>query len=828
MPLRLRRGTDQERLNITPAEGEPIYVTDTQKLYIGDGTTVGGNELFGSVDGALELTADLPLNGFNLLGEDSKVIYDSSTDSLTVTSITTDLTGSVFGTDSVKIIDGDTGEIFGQVVISNTIKTDGVAIYDIGSVSDRFGTVYADTIDLGGVSLSFSSDNFTVSSNFNVEGNLSSDTLTQITNTQGPSYTVTGISGEDGESGISYYSSRGTTTAPASLQPGDLINSFISIGHDGTDYVLSSVITQGTDPNGAINDSTNRVPGQIMLLTSLGGDDPDSTNLNGLIVKRNGSVTIGKNIDEDANATLDVNGNVAISGYARADVIGSVFGDDSTTLVDGVDNLIRGNVDTTSVNTVTLELRGLESGISVTTSGTLDNDINVLSIYSIHDTTGFAGATAIRGRGTLDAPAPAQANDIIFGDVKGVFTGGDEGTTVTSLILYSVDGTPSDDAVGGKISVQTSNSSGVLQEALTIDSTQTVTIPGNLIVQGTTTSVNTADTTVSDNIITLNAGESGAGITLGTAGIEIDRGDSSTVSFLYNDSIDKWTLGSEILVTGGLEIAGAFALPTADGTAGQVLTTDGLGNTSWTTVSGSGSATSLDGDVSGSVFGDDSTLLVDGVRNLIVGEISTQHNLQMNQNDIEGLYQITSTTGTHSITMIDGAPLSIVSTNSTDISGDITLGGSSKTIDFVSGTTVDFAGATVSNLPGTLPTRNTASDSTSASHADGTDEDLDLTGYKGYALLKIQTDDAAWVRIYTSDNARTTDAARLETTDPAPDAGVIAEVITTGAETVLISPGAFGFNDETTPTTTIPVAVRNKSGVTKSITVTLTILQMEA
>ena len=42
MGLQIRRGTNAERLTITPAAGEPIYTTDTDLLYIGDGTTVGG------------------------------------------------------------------------------------------------------------------------------------------------------------------------------------------------------------------------------------------------------------------------------------------------------------------------------------------------------------------------------------------------------------------------------------------------------------------------------------------------------------------------------------------------------------------------------------------------------------------------------------------------------------------------------------------------------------------------------------------------------------------------------------------------------------------
>ena len=42
MPLQFRRGTDAQRTTITPAVGEPIWTTNTNRLYVGDGTTVGG------------------------------------------------------------------------------------------------------------------------------------------------------------------------------------------------------------------------------------------------------------------------------------------------------------------------------------------------------------------------------------------------------------------------------------------------------------------------------------------------------------------------------------------------------------------------------------------------------------------------------------------------------------------------------------------------------------------------------------------------------------------------------------------------------------------
>jgi len=117
---------------------------------------------------------------------------------------------------------------------------------------------------------------------------------------------------------------------------------------------------------------------------------------------------------------------------------------------------------------------------------------------------------------------------------------------------------------------------------------------------------------------------------------------------------------------------------------------------------------------------------------------------------------------------------------------------------------------------------------TTGSLADAAEADLDITGFKSYALLTITTDRAARVRLYVSAATRTADASRAEGVDPTSDAGLIAEVITTGADTVIISPGAYGFNLESSPTTTIPCRVTNKSGGTSTVQVDLNILQLEA
>lgn len=67
MALRLRRGTDTERQTVVFEEGELVFVTDTQQLYAGDGSTLGGI-LVSNIGSPEELTQNLSLNGFNISG----------------------------------------------------------------------------------------------------------------------------------------------------------------------------------------------------------------------------------------------------------------------------------------------------------------------------------------------------------------------------------------------------------------------------------------------------------------------------------------------------------------------------------------------------------------------------------------------------------------------------------------------------------------------------------------------------------------------------------------------------------------------------------------
>ena len=150
-----------------------------------------------------------------------------------------------------------------------------------------------------------------------------------------------------------------------------------------------------------------------------------------------------------------------------------------------------------------------------------------------------------------------------------------------------------------------------------------------------------------------------------------------------------------------------------------------------------------------------------------------------------------------------------------------TLGG----IKVGSGLSIDGNGVLTATGGSTVPQIQDLAGTTASLAADATAE-LNITGYKAYSLFKITTDAEAWVRVYVDDASRDADATRSEGEDPAPGSGVISEVRTSGAQSILISPGIMGFNNDNPRTDTIYLAVTNRSGAATTITVTLTALQI--
>jgi len=127
MPLQLRRGTDAERTaggGVVFLEGELIYITDTEEVYIGDGVTPGGLLVTGSSgltnvvdDTTPALGGNLDLNNFNITG-----IGDIDITGTVTANFDGDVQGSVFGDDSTVLVDGVNNTLSASALTTSSIN----------------------------------------------------------------------------------------------------------------------------------------------------------------------------------------------------------------------------------------------------------------------------------------------------------------------------------------------------------------------------------------------------------------------------------------------------------------------------------------------------------------------------------------------------------------------------------------------------------------------------------------------------------------------------------------------------------------------------------
>jgi len=197
MPLQIRRGTDAERLAmIQPlAAGELVYITDSQRLYIGNGSAIGGVQITGytnedavdAVGAALvagshtggisftygatqdnanridatisinQLTQNLNLNSNSITGTGNINIAGN----VTITGrFTGDYKGSIFGDDSTTLVDAVGSSINLDGPVKGNVIPDSDTARNIGSISKRFNTLYVSNgITMGTRSISILNGN---------------------------------------------------------------------------------------------------------------------------------------------------------------------------------------------------------------------------------------------------------------------------------------------------------------------------------------------------------------------------------------------------------------------------------------------------------------------------------------------------------------------------------------------------------------------------------------------------------------------------------------------------------------------------------------------
>lgn len=443
MALRLRRGTNAERLLVTPLQGELIYATDTKKLYVGDGATIGGvlvgptdADTFTNVvdDTTPQLGGDLDLNNHNITG----------TGSINITG-TIHATGNITSDGDIGLGNDTSDVISVNGVINSPLRPALTGQFDLGNEVRRWRNLHVNTVFADGeVQAESIFASRIVGNDSSVFWDAATDEIivdTVTTNNLSVSGTFTGDVAGNLEGNV-------TSTGTSNFATANITNAVITGG------TLDGVVIgeDGVTPR-------QNISGRVI------------TAFNGFVGNLEGDV--------QGNVTGDVRGS--LSG-------GNIFGGDSTLLIDGDNSLIVGDVDNTQVVTKeavigTLTLSGtnsggIKAGIDITTDGTLDDDYSLFNVRSINNTSTPAGFTKIRSRGTAEAPTSVQDNDAIFSEIYAGITGGPNGVVVLSTIDVSVDGTVSGDAAGGKFVISTSDATGTLTPALTVNKAQGIEVTG--------------------------------------------------------------------------------------------------------------------------------------------------------------------------------------------------------------------------------------------------------------------------------------------------------------------------------------------------------------
>ena len=151
MSLRIRRGTNAQRAGVTFFEGELVYTTDTKKLFVGDGTTVGGVAV-DSTAGSINNLTDVDTTGVQI----GQILQWNGTNF-----IPSDDHGdkeSVTGADSTILVDATNSSINLDGTVKGHIIPDQNEVYNLGSSSNRFNDLFLSgtTIDLGGTTITSS------------------------------------------------------------------------------------------------------------------------------------------------------------------------------------------------------------------------------------------------------------------------------------------------------------------------------------------------------------------------------------------------------------------------------------------------------------------------------------------------------------------------------------------------------------------------------------------------------------------------------------------------------------------------------------------------
>lgn len=414
-----------------PAQGELLYTTDSKKLFIGDGTTIGGTSAgyFGSVAVAGQDTVNS--TGISELltiiaGDNITITTDSGTNSVTINA-------------AAQFDEINNGSI--NIIQNNILGLNS----NENIVIDPSGTgkvVIVGALDVSGTITGNVSGNLTGTVTGNVSGNAGS--VTNGVYTTGSYSDPTWISSLAGSKISGNISGNATTvtngvytTDVASVTNTMLANSAITIGSDAVS--LGGSITALT---GLTSVTSSTLTGNLVgnVTGDVVGNVTGSLNSGSIRLFQNNIVTLNSNesilINPNGSGIVDIAAGVNSTGLT---IYGSGVGGAS-----GTGNIV------------------------VATSSAAALPLNILEVHSTAALTG--GVSFARSRGNLLSQQTVQSGDEIQ---RLVFSGYDgSGFRASSGISASILGTVGSNIVPGKLDFFVTDSAGAITVKLDITGTK--------------------------------------------------------------------------------------------------------------------------------------------------------------------------------------------------------------------------------------------------------------------------------------------------------------------------------------------------------------------
>jgi hypothetical protein len=205
----------------------------------------------------------------------------------------------------------------------------------------------------------------------------------------------------------------------------------------------------------------------------------------------------------------------SLTGSVTGDIKGSIFADDSALLVDAIAGVITGDIVNSNITTNTFIGSSIiingdppTNGIAIYSEASLEDNVDIFNIITAHNDAAASGLVFTRSRGTIAAPTALTSNNEIF---SLVFAGQSSTTAEPSVRLdIKLDGSVGTAIVPGKLAIATANSAGVMTDRLTIDSKGISTFAGmvQLPTFADETAANAAVTTPANGMMYYDSGAS--------------------------------------------------------------------------------------------------------------------------------------------------------------------------------------------------------------------------------------------------------------------------------------------------------------------------------